>query len=89
VQCAKDVEDMLARANDSTFGLTAFVWTRDVALGQKLAHRLQAGSVSINTGVVAGPNVPFGGYKQSGWGRERGREGLDAYLQTKSVGYAL
>lgn len=89
VQPVSDVDEMLARANDNAFGLTAFIWTRDIILGQRLAHRLQAGSVSINTGVVAGPNVPFGGYKQSGWGRERGREGLDAYLQTKSVGYSL
>jgi len=84
-----DTDEAVARANDSNYGLYARAWTRDVSLAHDLARRFQAGNVAINGGTPPDPNVPFGGYKQSGWGRELGREGMDLYLQTKSVQIAL
>jgi acyl-CoA reductase-like NAD-dependent aldehyde dehydrogenase len=80
---------MIACANDVPYGLSAYVWTRDVALGHRVARRLHSGSVFINTAGAGDPCFPCGGFKQSGWGRERGREGFDAYLQTKSIGCAI
>lgn len=80
-----DLDEVIAAANDSIYGLNATVWTRDLSSAHRLARRLQSGSVRVNTGGGTDPNLPFGGYKQSGWGREFGAEGLDLYLQTKSV----
>ena len=84
-----DTDEAIARANDSSYGLYARAWTRDLSLAHHLAAKFQAGNVAINGGTPPDPNVPFGGYKQSGWGRELGREGLELYLQTKSVQIAL
>jgi acyl-CoA reductase-like NAD-dependent aldehyde dehydrogenase len=81
----EDEDDAVRIANDSRYGLFATVWTRDPARGHRLAQRLQAGQVGVNTPFTARPGVPFGGYKQSGFGRELGLEALDAYLETKSV----
>lgn len=89
VQAVDGPEEMIARANDSDFGLAAYLWTADLAQGQRMARRIRSGGVFINSAIVAGPNMPFGGAKQSGWGRERGREGVDAFLETKSIGYSL
>lgn len=80
-----DTDEAIARANDSDYGLFARAWTQDVSLAHTLAKRFRAGNVHINGGTPPDPNIPFGGYKQSGWGRELGREGMDLYLQTKSV----
>ena len=84
-----DTDEAIARANDSQYGLFARAWTQDVSLAHALAARFKAGNVHINGGTPPDPNIPFGGYKQSGWGREFGREGLDLYLQTKSVLIAI
>lgn len=84
-----DTDEAIARANDSEYGLFARAWTQDVSLAHTLAAKFKAGNVHINGGTPPDPNVPFGGYKQSGWGRELGREGMDLYLQTKSVLIAL
>ncbi len=84
-----DTEEVIARANDSQYGLFARAWTQDLALAHKLAARFHAGNVAINGGSPPDPNLPFGGYKQSGWGRELGREGMELYLQTKSVQIAV
>ncbi len=84
-----DTDEAIARANDSQYGLFARAWTQDVSLAHSLAARFKAGNVHINGGTPPDPNIPFGGFKQSGWGRELGREGLDLYLQTKSVLIAL
>ncbi len=80
-----DEEDALAIANDSPHGLAAGVWTRDVQRAHRMVHRLQAGTVWVNSYRVLNYDVPFGGHKMSGYGRENGLEGLAGYLHTKSV----
>lgn len=73
------------RANDTIYGLVASIWTRDLRVAHELSARIKAGMVGINQ--HGSPNIfaPFGGYKQSGWGREFGAESLDLYLETKTV----
>ena len=83
------LEEVAKRANDSEYGLAAGIWTRDISSAHRLAALLEAGSVYVNTWGAGGPGSPFGGRKQSGLGRERGLEGLGAYLETKSVYVAL
>jgi acyl-CoA reductase-like NAD-dependent aldehyde dehydrogenase len=80
-----DDDEAVAMANDTTYGLAATAWTNNLSRAHRLAKRLQAGTVSLNCQLVFDHGVPFGGYKQSGWGHEFGREGIEAYLQTKSV----
>ena len=80
-----DVEEAIARANDSIYGLAAAVWTRDIKKAHYVARRLQAGTVWINTYNVYDTALPFGGYKQSGFGREMGMHALEHYTQVKSV----
>ncbi|HSC49135.1 MAG TPA: aldehyde dehydrogenase family protein [Gaiellaceae bacterium] len=81
----EDEKDAVRIANESRYGLMATVWTGDPARGHRLARRIKAGTVGINMPYTAFPGIPFGGYKQSGFGRELGLETLDAYLETKSV----
>ena len=80
-----DEKDAARIANDTKYGLFATVWTSDPGRGHRLAHLIKAGTIVINMPYTAFPGIPFGGYKQSGFGRELGVETLEAYLESKSV----
>src|SRR5215471_19134194 len=80
-----DPEELVPRANDNVYGLAAGVWTRDISKAHRMAEQLQAGTVWINCYNIFDAALPFGGYKQSGWGREMGHEVLNNYTQTKAV----
>ncbi len=82
--------DRIARvANDTSYGLSAYIWTRNVSTAHKLASRIKAGSISVNGGAGMDFTMPFGGFKQSGLGREHGKEGMEAYTETKTVSITL
>ena len=81
-------DEAVELANATEYGLAAYVFTRDIARGLRLAERLQTGMLGLNTGVISNAAAPFGGVKQSGLGREGGSEGLDEYLETLYVGIA-
>jgi acyl-CoA reductase-like NAD-dependent aldehyde dehydrogenase len=81
----EDEKDAIRLANDVKYGLMATVWTGDPARGHRVAARIKSGTVGINMPYTAFPGIPFGGYKQSGFGRELGLETLELYLETKSV----
>ena len=85
----RSVEDAIERANQTNFGLAAYVLSNDVSTVMKCAEGLEFGVISINDPVPATPQLPFGGMKESGTGRENGIEGMDAYLETKSVSLAI
>ena len=80
-----DIDEAIARANDTPYGLAAGVWTRDIKKAHYIARKLQAGTVWINTYNVYDTAAPFGGYKQSGFGREMSAHALEHYTQVKSV----
>jgi succinate-semialdehyde dehydrogenase/glutarate-semialdehyde dehydrogenase len=83
---AFDTEEEAVRlANSTIHGLSAYSFTRDVGRVFRLAESLEAGMIGINDGLPTTSNAPFGGVKQSGWGRELGGEGLDAFLETKHI----
>jgi aldehyde dehydrogenase (NAD+)/betaine-aldehyde dehydrogenase len=85
VQVVDDDEEALAAANGTAFGLYAGIFTQDISRALRLARDLDAGQVTINDYWAGGVSLPFGGNKQSGYGREKGQEGLAAYLSTKSI----
>jgi phenylacetaldehyde dehydrogenase len=85
----RDPSEIVARANDTIYGLAAGVWSRDIKRAHSVAAKLRAGTVWINCYNVFDPALPFGGYKQSGWGREMGHEVLEHYTEVKSVCAAL
>jgi len=80
-----DMEELVPRTNESVYGLAAGIWTNDLGKAHRLAAQLQAGTVWINCFNIFDAALPFGGYKQSGWGREMGHDVLDLYTQKKAV----
>ena len=80
-----DLDEVAKAANDTAYGLGAGVWTKDVATMHKLAAKIKAGTVWGNCHAVVDPALPFGGFKESGIGREYARQGIEAYLETKTV----
>jgi phenylacetaldehyde dehydrogenase len=84
-----DPEEVMVKANDSTYGLAAGIWTKDVSKAHRMAAQLRAGTVWINCYNVFDAAMPFGGYKQSGWGREMGHDALEMYTETKAVCTAI
>ena len=92
VVCAmpfSDIDKVVAEANQSEYGLAAAVWTRDISKAHQIANKLRAGTVWINCYNVFDASLPFGGYKQSGWGREMGHEVLEQYTEVKAVCAAI
>ena len=85
----RDADDLIPRANNSTYGLAAGVWTSDIKKAHSIAAKLRAGTVWINCYNIFDAALPFGGYKQSGWGREMGHEVLEQYTEVKAVCAAL
>ena len=88
VVCAipfESAEEIPAVANQTLYGLAASIWTRDISKALRLAKALNAGAVWVNCSDVFDPNLPWGGFKQSGWGRELGQEGVEAFTELKAV----
>jgi acyl-CoA reductase-like NAD-dependent aldehyde dehydrogenase len=81
----RDVEEAVTLVNDTTYGLANGLWTKDVDKALQISKRLRSGMVYVNTYLETAPQLPFGGFKQSGLGRENGREGLLAYMEVKST----
>ncbi|HEX7759384.1 MAG TPA: aldehyde dehydrogenase family protein [Caulobacteraceae bacterium] len=84
-----DMDDAIAKANDTIYGLGASIWSRDLSKVLTFSDAVKAGTVWVNCHSLVDPNMPFGGYKQSGLGREHGASGIENYLETKSVCIAI
>jgi phenylacetaldehyde dehydrogenase len=84
-----DEEELLSAVNGTDYGLSGSVWTRDIKRALRVAKRVDSGQVGVNIHAAMSAETPFGGNRQSGWGREFGREGLDAYLKTKAISVNL
>lgn len=85
IQTFDEADEVIQRVNESEYGLSGAVWTRDLSLAQKFIHALRIGTVSINAPMAGDRDLPLGGFRRSGWGRENGEEGLSLYLEAKTV----
>ena len=85
----KNINDAVAMANDSRYGLAAGVWSRDLKKAHRAANALQVGTVWVNCYHTVDPAMPFGGWRESGWGREFGRAGVESFTELKSVAMKL
>ena len=85
VMVAEDAEDAIRIANDSRFGLGGSIWTQDKKKGQELARKMESGAVFINALVASSPEMPFGGIKKSGYGRELSYIGIREFVNQKSI----
>jgi succinate-semialdehyde dehydrogenase/glutarate-semialdehyde dehydrogenase len=83
----KTEEEAVSIANDTPFGLASYFFTKDVNRAWRVAERIESGMVSVNDGIFSNEVIPFGGWKESGLGREGGVEGLEEYLETKFVNF--
>lgn len=81
----ESLDEVITLANDTPYGLASYIWSRDIGTANRLAHEIDAGTAWINCAQVLNYAVPFGGFKQSGWGREHGPDGIIAYLETKAI----
>ncbi len=84
-----DLDHVAGLANDTPYGLAASIWTQDIGTAHRLTRKLKSGQVWVNAHHAGGPDLPIGGYKQSGWGRELGRDGVELYTEVKAVAIAL
>ena len=82
---AKDESEAIRLSNDSKFGLGGSIWTSDIEKGIEMARQMEAGGVFINALVKSDPQLPFGGIKKSGYGRELGRQGILEFVNTKTI----
>ena len=85
----KDEATLLRDVQDTVYGLSGSVWTRDIQRALRVARQIDSGQVGVNFHAAVSPETPFGGNRQSGWGREFGREGVEAYLKTKAISINL
>ncbi|NNF90058.1 MAG: aldehyde dehydrogenase family protein, partial [Boseongicola sp.] len=85
IQSFSDTEDVIRRANNTEYGLVAYVFTADMKRGMQVCERLEYGMVGLNRGLVSDPAAPFGGVKQSGLGREGGHEGMHEFMETQYI----
>ena len=84
-----DLDRLAAIGNDTPYGLSSYIWTQNISVAHKLARKIRAGTVRVNGALGMDVVLPFGGYKQSGWGRENGRDGVETFLETKAVAIQL
>jgi phenylacetaldehyde dehydrogenase len=84
-----DLDHVAGLANDTPYGLAASIWTQDIGTAHRLTRKLKSGQVWVNAHHAGGPDLPIGGYKQSGWGRELGLAGVELYTEIKAVAIAL
>jgi len=81
----EDIDDLIAKANDTPYGLSASIWTQNMSKAHRLIDKIKAGIIYVNSPVRSDPNLPLGGFKQSGIGRELGKTAIEAYTELKSV----
>lgn len=88
IQSFRDEQDVITRANDTEYGLAAYLYTRDLSRGLRVSEKLDFGMLGLNRGLMSDPAAPFGGMKQSGLGREGAHEGLMEFLETQYISVA-